>query len=246
MPITRAQLLRRALVGGVVIAFGELPELASKIPEAQAAPVLTRTAIPTTARMCRFEWLEDEMMPGMVDSGTTRGLKQGWVPLRSTPQESGETAWRVGAADPNLVLLSAQKVQWEETIKGYPPMVMGEHLRKAAVLPPQAGKHFTTDDIVRSSHDGDCYLVRGKLAPDTLELQYVGFTKDDDPLIDPRAEARALQDLMPDPKDEITPELAQKFHQHALGGRPLSKDEMRSFEQYAQSPDGRRRGYDRW
>lgn len=192
MPISRAQLLRRALVGGVVIAFGELPETLAKIPEAQAAPAITRTAIPTTARMCRIEWLEDELIPGYQEG--IKGI--GRVPLRSTPQESGEMPWRIGNSDPNLVLLSAQKVEWEKTTKGIPPVTLGEHLRRAAVLPPQAGRHFTTDDIVRSSHDGDCFLVRGKLAPDTLELQYIGFTIHDAPLTDARLEAADLARLL--------------------------------------------------
>lgn len=238
-PITRAQLLRRALVGGALITFGELPELAAKIPEAKAAPALARTAIPTTARMCRIEWLEDELMPGYQEG--VKGI--GRVPIRSTPQESGEMPWRIGNADPNLVLLSAQAVQWEEAITGYPPVILGEHLRRAAVLPPQAGRHFATDDIVRSSHDGDCYLVRGKLAPDTLELQYIGFTKHDDPLTDPNAEAAALAKMLP---PEIDDAQEQRFQQHALGGRPLAKSEMQSFEQWSKSERGRARGYDRW
>lgn len=237
MPITRAQLLRRALVGGAVIVFGELPELAAKIPEASASGI-TRTAIPTTARMCRIEWLEDELMPGYThEILRERGLL-GPVSIHSTPQESGEIPWRVGNADPNLVLLTAQAVKWEKTTKGIPPVTLSENLRRAAVLPPQAGRHFTTDDIVRSSHDGDCFLVRGKLAPDTLELQHIGFTIHDAPLTDGAAEAAELAKLLPHGSDTREAEI--------LEPPGTNKPEMWTFERYAESEHGRTIGYDRW
>lgn len=228
MPISRAQLLRRALVGGVVIAFGELPELASKIPEAQAAPALARTAIPVSAR---FEWLEDELLPYTT------------AELRRAPSESGsfETARDWSRPPNNLVNLTAQRAEWLEPVQGHPP-VMGKPNVRAVLF----GNPFATDDLLRVSHNGDVYLVTGRHDEFSYDLRHVGHTDADAPLVDPAEELRALAKLLPDPKDEVTPELKQKFHQHALGGRPLSRDEMRSFEQYAQSPDGRKLGYDRW
>lgn len=222
-PITRAQLLRRALVGGVVITFGELPETLAKLPVGTVAPAAARTAIPTTARIAPFDAVK---------------WKREWEHrIFYGPRESGE--WVTDATSghiQNIELLSVQKADWLDPIEGYPPVTGDEFA--TAILPPGEGRFFQVGDIVRSSHNGDLRLVTGK-QDDWLGVRHIGHTDEDHPLTDARTEAAALAKLLPKP---VGHEQEQRYLQHQHYGRRLQAHEMASFEEWRKG-QGKDRGY---
>lgn len=215
--MNRAQLLRRALVGATVITFGELPETLAKIPGAQVAPAAAaRTAVPTAARLVgNAVLLEDESHPLYI-FGSMEG-------------------------DPNLTALVAQRVTWlgENKKTRWPEPVLGNR-ETLAVLPPQGGRFFQADDIVRANGTGDCYLVGSKrVSPDVLALTYIGVSGHDVPIIDPRTEAKALHELLP--KREPQESHEDRMDRERLETFGIKPPGMRKFEDERQRTDEERR-----
>lgn len=223
--MNRAQLLRRCMVGGVVLAFGKLPETLAELPEAAApAPEIAalepstitvmRTGIPTAARINgrpaaitaqHVEWLEDEIMPEYASNYL------------------------------------------------YPDEI------STIRVPPGNQNYFKVDDIIREEDTGECMVVvaighkttpghalnqirRGDMVlpaaagyiHHALDVQYVGWTRESVPIIDPGPELAELAAALNPPKTRADPDdlehLANLRDRQAK--RRRERESMRSFADY--------------
>lgn len=187
MALTRAELLKRALIGGVLLQFGKLPELA---PNATVSTEVVRiasarTAIPTAARYTNYEWLEDQITPNYHQQ-----LETDAAPLTTLLRDHRNM-------DDSVIqsrrAVTAQRVQWLEDEL----MPRGSQAETDGfgmfTLPPQNAHFFMPEDIIRDSHSGENYHVsRVDYDKGILYTREVGYTPHDMPVIDPLEESRAI------------------------------------------------------
>lgn len=236
MALTRAQLLKRALIGGVALSFPTLPkqllqsgpaELPAAAPEAFSVVRITniRTAIPSAARLANVQHVEVRDVPRdprMISLSEEIALLE---PNRSPLLD----LMRRDAAG-QLGTYTAQRVEWleDELMPRYSDVLYEGEIGELTVSEPSCARYFLEGDVVRNEHSGDLLMIDAELRQHVYRVHHIGATELNRPLVDPREEMRAMMEIMPAP----APAPQARFEGTKFGSRADERARMISYEEY--------------
>lgn len=174
MPITRKQLLKRALVGAIALSVPKIPALGR--PDAYDTSIVritsARTAIPSAAR---YEHSREQPAGLMYFDETAE--------------------WQ-----PDLYALTAQNAHWLED-ELLPRQAMAQREVGSFLLPPQTSRFFRPQDILRDEYSGEnFYVSRVDHDKGRIWTEVMGKTQLSVPIINPRDELVALRESHPAPE----------------------------------------------